>query len=698
MRALLTLVVAAHAAAAPAPNVLPLRSARLYETGVGYYERSGPLAAGGVSLPVPAGHLDDALKTLVVLSKDGRVAGLEFGSSVSKGMARTLAGLPAAEGPITYPEVLGSLKGAPVQVQLAKETFAARIIDVVNEEVLLDAAAAHDGQPATAAKVTQELTLLLLTDRAELRRVRAKDLVAVRPTDPAVAGRLGSALDALSVRGAQARRSLRLLGTSSAVTLGYVAEAPLWRTTYRLVIDGSGKTLLQGWALLHNDTDEDWRRVKVELVNGRPDSFLFPLAAPRYARRQLVAPQNELSTVPQLIGTTVDAIWGDHLDEGVGGLGMTGSGAGGGGVGYGMGMGGISTRGSGGGTGSYSSGESASGLLDVGNLAGIAQAEGVEAGALFTYALADPLDLRAHGSALVPFVMQPIEAKEVTWIASVRDAPRTAVRFLNSTKQTLPGGPIAFFTGGGFSGESALDRLKPGEKRTVQYGADLDVELDSQVRSTHEEVKRLQFGGDQLTEHFLRSSELWYALENRSGRARLVWVGLDLQKNATVKGTEVDFDHESNRPVAVFQVPARERVERTLNAVEGVQRSTALAALDSPFLRQLAKLASLPEADRKALRDAAERRSELERADHDVAKANGGVAEAEGDLTRLRENLRALGGEKGAGAVAAENPFVQRVLAAEDKLAALRKQLQTFAAERPGRVDAVRAALAKLSP
>ncbi|MHB8872478.1 MAG: hypothetical protein ACYC8T_02210 [Myxococcaceae bacterium] len=698
MRALpiFVLLLGGPALGAAAPPLLPLRSARLYETGVGYYERSGRLDPAGVTLPVPAGHLDDALKTLVVLSKDGRVQGLEFGSSVSKGMARTLAGLPAAEGPISYPELLGSLKGAPVQVQLSRETFFARIIDVVTEEVVLEEARPASGkEPAAPARVVQELTVLLLTARQELRRVRAKDVVAVRPTDPAVAGRLGAALDALSTGGAQTRKSLRLAGTSSAVTLGYVAEAPLWRTTYRLVIDAGGKALLQGWALLHNDTDEDWGRVKVELVNGRPDSFLFPLAAPRYARRQLVAPQNALSTVPQLIGTTVDALWGDHLDE-EGGIGVSGTGAGGGGSGYGMGMGSIGTVGRGAGTGSFGAGEGASGLLDVGNLAGVAQAEGVEAGALFTYTLAEPLDLRAHGSALVPFVMQPIEAKELTWIASVGEAPRSAVRFANSTRQTLPGGPIAFFTGGGFAGESALDRLKPGEKRIVQYGADLDLELTHELRSSSEEVKRLTFRGDALIEHFLRSSELFYSLENRSGRSRKVWLGLTLNANAKVTGAELDFDQQSGRPVAVFEVPGRGRLERTLKAVEGLQRQSQLTALTAARLLGFASMGSLTESDRKAARAAAEKQTGLERADLEAARAKAGIAEAEGDLARLRENLKALGGEKGAGSVAAENPFVQRVLAGEDRLSALRRQLAALAAERPGRVAAVRGALATL--
>jgi hypothetical protein len=456
-------------------SVLPLRTVRLYETGVGYFERSGTIAGDDqATLPVPAGHLDDALKTLVVIGNDGKrtVAGLEFGSSVSRAMGRALAGLPLdADAPVTHFDMLSSLKGAHVEIQgrdADKEPLRGRIINVLAPEKSSDKPEKTDGKDG-AARPTPSPTILLAGDDGAIRKLSMDDVVSVRPTDPAFATRLDAALDALNANATRTQRNLRIMLKSGPVTLGYVAETPVWRTTYRVVLgpdDKQGATL-QGWALLHNDTDEYWKDVRVTLVNGRPDSFLFPLAAPRYARRQLVTPENQASTVPQLLGRTVDAIWGDHIDDsyGAGGLGLSGVGEGGGGSGEGIGLGSIGTVGHGGGFGSGSgSGYGTSSLLAVGDLANVASATGVEAGVLFSYTLGQSLELRPHGSALVPFVAAKVDAEQITWLASPDANARAAVRLVNSTPQTLPSGPVALFADGGFAGEVAIDRLKPSER------------------------------------------------------------------------------------------------------------------------------------------------------------------------------------------------------------------------------------------
>ena len=432
-------------------QTLPLKRVRLYEVGVGYFERSGKLHHGApLTLPLPVGHLDDALKTLVVLNAEGKttVSGVDFNSSVSRSMGRALAGLPAdSSEPLSLNTLLRSLKGTEVEVAAEGKKHSGRLIDVLDpaqSQLEVCAAAltgttgesssgkAKDGKGCVLRKQT---AVLLLTSHGEIRRFAAAQLSSVRPLDPGVQARLGGALDAVSRKASRSRRGLTVRAQGgSAITLGYVAEAPVWRSNYRLVLGAHDHAELQGWALVHNDTDEAWSQVQVDLVNGRPDSFLFPMAAPRYARRELVTPDDPLSTVPQLLDRVVDDMW---EEDGVGGYGLAGIGAGGGGRGEGIGLGSIGTIGHGAGSAPRGT---PSNLVALGTLAALAGAQGVEAGALFRYTLPAPVDLRGHGSALLPFVQEQVAARRVAWFRTPDAEARSAVQVTNITQQTLPPG------------------------------------------------------------------------------------------------------------------------------------------------------------------------------------------------------------------------------------------------------------------
>lgn len=687
-----------------APSILPLRTLRLYETGVGYFERSGSVAdATATSLPVPAGHLDDALKSLVILNSaaGGQVSGLSFASSVSKGVARARAGLPVdVDQPITYRDLLVSLKGERVEVTTAQGDILARIIEVTEEPEDLPNVTAEDAKGDAKERAPRRVPVIaLLTDKGEIERLKGREIGRVRPLDPAFAGRLSRALDTLSTRSAQLNRPLSLLGDARGmITFGYIAETPIWRTTYRLLVTPEGKGgMLQGWALVHNDTDELWRSISLSLVNGQPDSFIFPLAAPRYMRRAMVHPDEGLSTIPQLQDQTADTMWGDNPDGTIGHGSGTGTGQG-----FGSGYGRLG--------GSHRakppsvrmgatmvSGEvvGRSALLSVGNLADLSTATGTEHAALFTYTVDKPFSLEGHSSALVPFMSTPVEIETLAWFSTVDAHARAAVRFTNSTGQTLPAGTLAVFASGGFIGETTLDRLKPGERRFVQIGNELDAEVLQKKSTCSEEYKRLTFDNGRLEEHFLRKSQLVYELENRGGSPRALYVGLRMDRNASIKGTDgVDFDEESGRPVVVFKQPAKQKSARSFEVTEGLSRARGLDVLTEKHLREIAQHASLPAGELAVANDAAAKMKEAEAVGKALDAVKKESSSIEADVERLREHLKALGGDKGGAAA----PLVKRLLDAEDKLAAAGKRREALEKDRAAKLDAVRAALTKLGP
>lgn len=699
--ALLGAAGCAPAAQTRAPSILPLRALRLYETGVGYFERSGDLGGpSGSALPVPAGHLDDALKSLVVLNgaAGGQVSGLAFPSSVSQGVARARAGLPVEAGkPITHLALLVSLKGEQVEVMIDGAPILGRVVEVIEEPADAPAEPAKEGAGKDAPPREPRLVpvLSLLTDKGELVKLKGAQVSRVRPVDPAFAGRLDRALDALSSRSAQRTRPLSLLGDARGnVTFGYIAETPIWRTTYRLLVGDKGGAL-QGWALVHNDTDEGWQGVSLSLVNGQPDSFIFPLAAPRYLRRSLIHPDDALSTIPQLQDQTADQLWGDNPE---------GSGSGTGhGYGFGSGHGRLGgshrvkapsvrmgmTRVSGPTVGNSS-------LLSVGNLAELATASGVEQGALFTYTAKLPFSLEAHSSALVPFLQTTVDVEPIAWFADATSSARIAVRFSNTTGQTLPAGTLAVFAGGGFTGEGALDRLKPGERRFVQFGNELDAEVSEKKVTYAEEPKRLTFAHGRLEEHFLRVAKRSWELENRGTTPRAFYVGLDVQKNSSIKGADaLDFDEDRGRPVVIFRQAAKQKAVRAFEVTEGLSRAFRADSLTEKELKEITAHGGLPAAELAVANEALPKVRELEAAGRAVEAVGKEISGIEADLERIREHMRALGGDKG-GAGPAAAPLVKRLLDAEDRLAAAAKRREAAEKDRAAKVEALRATLSKL--
>lgn len=624
-------------------QVLPLRRLRLYETGVGYFERSGRISAQ-TRLPIPSAQLDDALASLVVLGggKNGQLESVRFDTLITEQLGRALARLPTGnDTPLDFEALTRSLTGMEVALVSAGRTQRGRLLQVLSADSsglqrcvppeLPDAP--NKGSASPPCVLRGEPGLLLLSDRDELMRFALADVERVRPVRAADADRLWSAFSSTAQR-ARTEHELQLNGESSdEVTLGYVAEAPLWRTSYRMVLHAAGATL-QLWALLHNDGDEEWRRVQIELVSGQPDSFLFPLAAPRYARRRLVTPDEQLPSVPQLLSRGADERW-DHGDDeeniGFGGIGLTG---------YGVGAGGFHGR-------DASTGPAESSLLAIGDLTQHAQASTVQSGALFRYALPEPIDLPAHRSLLVPLLRADVPVERVSYFADDTSTAQSALLFRNATTQTLPSGTVAIFEDGGFGGESAFDRLQPGEQRLLPFGLDLDLELErdkaptksgavTEKQSSRDVRRAVRFENGELFEHFERVEQRAYRVHNRSGQPRRVHLALSVVNNSRVEQADALLALDDGQVSAVYDVAAASTRELSLRIVQGLSErrepSTAL-------LRRLATDENLPADQRALLGKAAEQLAE-----HDRAIARGKQLTRELELLaksaeRMRESL-----------------------------------------------------------
>lgn len=88
-------------------------------------------------------------------------------------------------------------------------------------------------------------------------------------------------------------------GGERELIVSYTIAAPIWKTTYRVLLDKTGKPFFQGWAIVDNVSEEDWNAVDLSLVSGTPVSFIQPIQNPVYRYRPVVPLQEDLNLKPQ---------------------------------------------------------------------------------------------------------------------------------------------------------------------------------------------------------------------------------------------------------------------------------------------------------------------------------------------------------------------------------------------------------------
>lgn len=270
---------------------LPISQVVLFNSGVGFFGRAGEIEGDArVDLVFPETEINDLLKSMTLQDFDkGRIDAVSYDSR--EPVSRTLASFAV------------NLNNNPALSQILAQTRGEKV------EVTLQPSAAPAGQPSTVAGTimsleTQKLpsgkdqvleaeVLNLLTAEG-LRSVKLVDVLRIKFTNPTLEAELKRALDVLALSHDTAKKAVQLHFAGEGkrrVKVSYVIEAPIWKTSYRLVLDKDGKPTLQGWAMVENPSDEDWSNVKMALVSGRPISFKMDLYNPLYVPRPTVEPE-----------------------------------------------------------------------------------------------------------------------------------------------------------------------------------------------------------------------------------------------------------------------------------------------------------------------------------------------------------------------------------------------------------------------
>ena len=128
----------------------------------------------------------------------------------------------------------------------------------------------------------EQVTLLL--DAGELRTFDLSAAAGMRFTDPR-SRRSSRTIWGLVGARSKEKRSVYIDSTDAKareIAASYMVPTPVWKSSYRLIFPEAGQPTLEGWAIVDNTTGEDWTKVRLSLVSGRPVSFVSRLYEPRY--------------------------------------------------------------------------------------------------------------------------------------------------------------------------------------------------------------------------------------------------------------------------------------------------------------------------------------------------------------------------------------------------------------------------------
>ena len=106
---------------------------------------------------------------------------------------------------------------------------------------------------------------------------------------------------------------LHLDGKEHDLAIGYLAETPVWRPSYRVVVTPDGKAHLQAWGIVQNLSGEDWNGVALSLVAGAPLAFQSTLGTPVIPERPVVTDQGEVVAVVPTGVTSLDLTEGSFV-------------------------------------------------------------------------------------------------------------------------------------------------------------------------------------------------------------------------------------------------------------------------------------------------------------------------------------------------------------------------------------------------
>ncbi|MCJ7735904.1 MAG: DUF4139 domain-containing protein, partial [Anaerolineae bacterium] len=460
---------------------LPITRMTLYKHGVGFFERRAGVSTDRVELSFRVEEMNDILKSLTVLDwSGGQVLGIDYATPQSRD--ERLAGCSIRlTDDRSLQDLLISLRGRQVKLHLDQEEAITGTLVGLDE--------VPERQPLSATLVS-----LLCNEAEHVHVVTLARVQGVEVLDEQGAGDLRFFLQTALSQENYRSVTIRLTPGDHDLSVSYIAPAPTWRVSYRLVAEPAedatedappgGRALLQGWGIFDNRLEEDLESISLSLVAGMPISFIYNLYKPFTPERPVIEEQGRVAAGPVAFGAGIDMM-SDAVARALSpspspmALSL-------------------------GGAGRIAATSSAPRMrIEAVQQAAAVETVGSDLGELFQYHIGTPVTVSRGHSAMVP-IMQATLPYRKSLIYNGREMPVHPVatmRLDNKTGLTLEQGPVTVLEAGEYTGEAVLPFTVVGSEMVIPYAVELGIKIDAHS-GTRREIRGLD-----ISKAYLRFEE-----------------------------------------------------------------------------------------------------------------------------------------------------------------------------------------------
>jgi hypothetical protein len=598
---------------------LPVTRVVLYKNGLALFERSGEVKPGEpVRLEFKKSEMDDVLKTLVLDASGGTITHLRYQLDEPLQTRLGEIGLTIQPG-VTLAGLLDQMRGAKVTLTAASGVIEGSVIS---------------GRLSQHAQQAQKQELTILTTAGEMRVIDLDGVSAVKLSDDQLQKRLTEALGAYQQAQSQERKSLwvETAGKSGSLLARYLVPAPTWKSTYRLAFlekpGDKNEAMLEGWAIVENTSESDWKNVELTVVSGRPISFISKLYEPKYVARQpleLAEADNALPAEYAAAPAPLNAPMA-RMESATGGV---VGGVPGGVPGKAMAR---SKR---------IAADSVRQLQEATSTI-IADTETREAGELFEYRFGQPASVKAGESLLLPFVQQKISARQVyIWNSSEGAHPQRAAELKNTTGKTLDGGPVTVYAPEGYTGESLLSTLKAGDKRFITFAVDLGTKVTTKFDTSSEMVRSVKAERGVITTKTAVEQRTTYTISNVDAKEKALLISHPVEGNLELLSPKPD-EKSAERYLFAATVPAAGTASLTVAEERPLQESISILPMPADQIIAWMSARKITAETKKRLEPIVAKKREAAAVAIDIQRDEKRAATLESDENRLRSSIQTL--------------------------------------------------------